>query len=349
MTLKIRKLQLTRRTVQLLVLVFILAVPATARYVNYLSAREQDKYMEKWDGTLQGEIIESLDTLFRSLPGGEIERGDQLVRDRKKVLEYAQKFRGGMWSAEVAGLSITDPLAAAESMAASKTAETVLWISLIFPLIATILLGRVFCSWICPMNLLLEFTDKLRRVLLFLELKPRDLRFSRWIKYTLLAVGLVLAALLSLPVLGYVYPPAMIGRELHDLVFGIFDAAERGAFGFVADGLTWMSLIIVGIVVFEIMVSRRWWCRYICPGGALYSLLSALRFVRVKRAQHACTRCAECVTVCPVGLTPITDEMGRECDNCGRCISHCDSGALAYRLGWDGARKRPAESEGGRS
>ncbi len=356
MTVRVHKLQLTRRFVQLLVLAYILAVPAVARYVNYLSARELDKNIEKWDGEMQGALLDGLDGIFRSLPDGEVVRDGEViridtpVRNRAQVLDYAQEVRGGMWSAEIAGLSITDPLAGAESIAASGRAEKVLWISLILPLIVTILLGRVFCSWICPVGLLLELTDRLRGILRFLEVAPREIRFSRWIKYTLLAVGILLTALLAMPVLGYVYPPAIVGRELHDFVFGLFDAAERGDFGFNIDGLTWMNLIILGIVAFEITISRRWWCRYVCPGGALYSLLGAARLVRIRRRPEKCTQCGTCVTVCPVGLTPMTDRMGKECDNCGRCFSYCPDKALTFGLGAKSAKmstKGSVEGKGG--
>jgi len=142
---RIHKLQVARRLVQILVVVYIIAVPAVARYVNYLSARELDKNIEKWDGELQGDALVGLDRVFRAMPDGEIERMDQLVRNRGQVLDYAQEVRGGMWSAEIGELSITDPLAAAESVAASGTAEKVLLISLIFPLINKCLLGvKVF-------------------------------------------------------------------------------------------------------------------------------------------------------------------------------------------------------------
>ncbi len=93
-----------------------------------------------------------------------------------------------------------------------------------------------------------------------------------------------------------------------------------------------MSLIIVGIALFEVAVSRRWWCRYVCPGGALYSLLGAARPIRVKLSESKCTSCGDCVVACPVGLNPMRDKMGIECDNCGVCISHCHDDALGYGL-----------------
>ena len=240
---------------------------------------------------------------------------------------------------------MTDPLAAAESAAARKRVARVLVAGLLVPVLATLLLGRVFCSWICPMNLFLEFTDKLRGLLRFLELPPHDVVFSHWTKAVLLAMGLAVAAWTAVPVLAYIYPPAIIGREAHDLVFGIFDRAEADQYGFWMGGLTWMSLVIVGIALFEMLVSRRWWCRYVCPGGALYAALGALRPVRVKLDAPRCTECAACVRVCPVGLNPMANELGIECDNCGLCVSHCNDGALNYGL-WRGQERAPVPPPG---
>lgn len=327
-----KRLQGMRRGVQLLVLVIMLAVPALSRYTNYLGARELDKNLERWEGSFQGEVLWSFDTLLRALPGGEKERVGRMVRDRQNVLEYAQALRGGPWSIQIGPVSMTDPLAGAESIFASKKLVYVLLISLLIPVVATVLLGRVFCSWICPMNLLLEFSDKLRELLRFLEIRPWNLRFSRSIKYMLLVVGLAMTAIMAVPVLGYVYPPAIVGREAHDLVFGIFDRAESRRMGIWMGGLTWMSLIVLGIALFEVTVSRRWWCRYVCPGGAIYSLLGWARWVRVKRVADKCTLCGDCVVVCPMGLVPMHDVMGIECDNCGLCMSSCGDDALGYAV-----------------
>ena len=116
MKLKLHKLQLARRAIQLSVVALILIIPAVARYANYLSARELDKKLERWDGSLQGEALAAIDWTLRALPEGETERAGSMVRNRTKVLTYAQQLRGGVWSIELPGISMTDPLAAAESI-----------------------------------------------------------------------------------------------------------------------------------------------------------------------------------------------------------------------------------------
>jgi len=327
-----RKLQLLRRTVQITVLVSLFFVPMIARYHNYVAAREIDRVIEKWNGTVPGELIQLVDVGFRSLPGGETERAGSMQRDRDRVLHYSQQVRGSVWSADVGPLSFTDPLAAAESSIASKKFPWVLALGVALPLLVTLMLGRVFCSWVCPAGLLFEMNDKLRGVLRLLELPPRNLRMARGTKYSLLITGLLLSAVLAVPVLGYVYPPAVLGREIHDLVFATFDRAEHGRFGFWIGGMSWMTVVFMTIVAIELFVSRRWWCRYVCPGGALYSVIGAARPVRVKLREQNCTECALCVAACPMGLNPMRDEMGKECDNCGVCISSCNDDALRYAI-----------------
>lgn len=326
------KLHWSRRAVQLGALCLFLVIPVAARYHNYLMARELDPALEKWEGSGQALALKGLDAFYRNLPEGERERADQIIRNREKVLEYAQMARGGPWSMELGPVSLTDPLAGAESLAASRSPSKVLWIGLAIPVLVAIALGRVFCSWICPMNLLLEMTDKLRRVLRFLEVKPLDFKLSFTTKYVVLVVGLALAALFSVPVLGYIYPPAVIGREIHALVWGFFDRAELVAAEFWMGGLTILSSFLLFIVVTEVALSRRWWCRYLCPGGALYSLLGRFRPVRVRLVAADCTGCAKCVPACHMGLNPMRDRMGMECDSCGLCMAQCEPGALKVSL-----------------
>jgi len=321
-----------RRSTQVLVLASMLLVPALARYQNYLAAREVDRMIERWEGTLPGATLRGIDEVIRRLPGTERERAGRLQRDRTGALAYAQQLRGGPWSIEIGSISMTDPLAGAESIAASKRVRRVLLVGLLLPVVATVVLGRVFCAWICPMGFIFECTDKLRRVLRWLEIRPRNVRASRTLKYGLLAAGLLVAFVLSTAVLGHVYPPAMLGRELHALVFAIFDRAEIGRRGLWIGGLGWATAALALIVLVEVSVSRRWWCRYVCPGGALYSLLGAARPVRVTLRADACTQCARCVRACPMGLNPMLDQMGMECDSCGECLASCQDDALGYEL-----------------
>jgi ferredoxin-type protein NapH len=200
-----------------------------------------------------------------------------------------------------------------------------LWI----PLVITVILGRVFCAWICPAGFIFEFGDHLRHGLKRLDFRLKNFRFRAGRKYTLLAVGLLVALISGAPVLSTIYPPAIVCRELHNAVIAGLDSELTLT---ISGALVFFALILLA----ELLVSRRMWCRYLCPGGAIYSALGAARVLRVKRDPVACTECADCITACPMGLDPMHDKMGAGCDTCMLCISACQDNALALRLGKPG-------------
>lgn len=320
-----------RRAVQAFVFAGLFALPVLARYSHYLSARSLDKTIEAWKGTLPGAILSASDRAVRvGIPDGE--GGVPTRRPRKKILERARRFYGSAWSARLFGVSLTDPLAGVESAAASRGFRRVLLAGLAIPVIATALLGRVFCGWICPMGPLSALARKTRSLLRFLELEPWDLRPDGNIKYFVLATGALFVFVSGLPVLHHVYPPALFGREAHAWVAAVFDRAEIGRAGFFWAGLSSASLFLLGLYLIESLAAPGLWCRSLCPGGALYALIGRFRALRVKREPKGCVDCALCDEQCPMGLFPMTDRVGMECDNCGICIDACPTHVLSYRV-----------------
>ncbi len=175
---------------------------------------------------------------------------------------------------------------------------------------ASVLLGRVFCGYLCPVHLLLEGVERLRELISRLfGVRLHDVQFRHRTKYLVLAAGLVLTAVAGVQLLPLIYPPRVLAQE-------VFMAAFYGALG-------WGIWLLGFIVVFEILVSRRWWCRYICPGGALWSLLGRFRLVRIHKDADTCDRCGDCIGACPFGLNPMVEDPGQECDNCGLCRRAC--------------------------
>lgn len=304
------KLQILRRLVQGCVLLLIAALPLLSLYAHYRAARSIDD-----------------EVLMTGLRGATVA---QVIHPYVSRLDDPQKFldknKGTLWSMRVGGVEWTDPLAAVEMIAASKHVHWQLIASLALPVLLTVVLGKVFCSWICPAYVLFELTGKLRSLLRVAEIQPGELSFSPRNKYVFLVVGAALAAIFSGPLFALIYPPAVISRALHAWVFGTT--------------LTGMVVLLGLIVGFELFVSPRWWCRTMCPGGALYGLLGWLRPVRIKLRTETCTGCKDCIPVCEEGINPITQSASIECDNCGVCIRHCGDGALYYAIGLPGVGKR---------
>ena len=320
-----------RRAIQLLVLLLTIALPVVARYSHYLSARQLDNRIEKWQGHPQGELLALTDGVMRlGLPDGE--GGVPTRRPRKAILERTRNFYGSPWSITLFGVSMTDLLAGAESFFASWNFTAAFWTGLLLPLLLTLLLGRVFCGWICPAGFLFDMTAKVRGFVKFLEINPPALRIWRGNKYIILALGLLFTAVASLPLLNYLYPPAIVSREIHGAVLFFFDAAERGSVRFIVGGLSGASLFLLLLFLGELFVAPRFFCRSICPGGAIYSALGRYRIWRVRRKIDRCTLCTLCNVHCPRGLLPMTDHTGMECDNCGVCIDVCPDDAIGFAL-----------------
>ena len=179
--------------------------------------------------------------------------------------------------------------------------------------------GRVFCGWICPVNLVTDGAAWLREKL-GLRARARPPRTTR---YWLLATLLVATAVTGTAVWEWVNPVSMLHRGL--------------IFGF---GFAWA--VLLGVFLFDLLVTTRGWCGHVCPMGATYSLIGSASLVRVRADQRArCDDCMECFRVCPEpqviqpalkgaaqGLGPVI--TGINCTNCGRCIDVCDQDVFRF-------------------
>jgi ferredoxin-type protein NapH len=227
-------------------------------------------------------------------------------------------FRGNLASAELLGLVLADPLALLQVVLATGiVVPAFVGAALMVVLFYWLLGGRTFCSWTCPVYLLTELADRLRQ-----WLASGGRTFPLAAKYGALAVTALLTAATGLPLFETVSPIGMVTRAL--------------AFG------GWAALsFLAGILVVEVVVSRRLWCRSLCPLGGFYSLVGKVSPVKVRFVAASCTRCGDCFPVCPVEevLEPSIrrdDPLVRsgECTRCGRCIDVCPVSALKMGIGY---------------
>ena len=240
---------------------------------------------------------------------------EPFVTDPEKQLDG---LKGNTWSGTFGHLQMSDPLAVLGQTAGSLKLYWPFILTALIPFILTALLGRFYCGWICPATFLYELNSNLGLLLRKSGLRIGNKYFDKRLKYIVLAIGLLIAMISGSVVFASMYPPAVVGRE-------IYYAIALGGFG---TGAVYFLLTML----FELLVARRGFCRYLCPGGALYSLMGRFRILRIKRIVEECTDCAKCNVVCEFGLDPLRDNFGQECNNCTACIAVCPTDAMTFYI-----------------
>ena len=189
-------------------------------------------------------------------------------------------------------------------------------------LVTAVFLKRGFCSWVCPFGLLTEYLNRLHRVLLRKHVKvPPWLDYPlRSLKYLLLAFFLWAIVLkMNAAALDYfIYSPYNMVADIKMLYF--FTNITPFAF--------W---VLMALVVLSILV-RNFWCRYLCPYGALLGILSFLSILKVHRNTETCTNCQKCTRTCPVDIKvhKTTSVISDECHACLKCVAVCPEKDTLY-------------------
>lgn len=232
--------------------------------------------------------------------------------------EDLDAVKGNTWSGTFWGLKLSDPLAVLGQAAAGLGIYWPFALTALIPIGFTLVFGRFFCGWICPATFLYELNGNVAGWLRWAGLRLGNRPLDRRLKYVILAVGLILSALSGSVMVAAIYPPAIIGRE-------IYYAIALGGFGA-------GTVFFLVTLLFDLLVARRGFCRYLCPGGALYSLLGRYRLVRIRRVVETCNDCAKCNVICEFGLDPLRDGFGQECNNCTACMAICPTDALTFTL-----------------
>lgn len=227
-------------------------------------------------------------------------------------------LRGNLSASELLGfVPLADPFAAVQLLLArGAVASRVLIGAGIVLLFYVVVGGRVFCSWVCPVNAVTDLAGWLRRrVGIRYTVRP-----PRAVRYWALGLALLLSLLLGVAAFEWVSPIGMLHREL---IFGW--------------GLGWVA--VAAVFVFDLLVVKHGWCGHLCPLGAFYGLFGRAAQVRIAYDATICTQCGECAVVCP---EPHVLDLKRaaetgmiasgDCTNCGRCTPVCPEGSL--RFGW---------------
>ncbi|MCR4437484.1 MAG: 4Fe-4S binding protein [bacterium] len=222
----------------------------------------------------------------------------------------------------------------------------------------TVPLGRAFCGWVCPLGTTLEVVRKVSSSKRKAPRKTPSTRW-RWGKFAIL-VGILVSAVLGTQLLWPFDPVVLLTRTASVALYPLFTAAVSGLLGLVArvpflEGAAyrgyallysaWFPLkqppfhlvelffvLLVLILALE-KASRRFWCRNLCPLGALLGFFSQFRVLH-REVDENCSACGLCKARCR--MNAVEDDYvttsAVECIACGECVSVCAPRATHYAL-----------------
>lgn len=223
---------------------------------------------------------------------------------------------------------IIDPLVALSTAIASRT-----WVwSLVFAggiLLAAVLVPRGFCGYICPLGTLIDLFDW--------ALAGRVKRFNvpdgGWwvhIKYYLLA-GVLLCSTMGVLVSGYVAAIPVITRGFLFLFEPLQTASARGWHNVPPmNAGHFVSLALFFAVLALGFLKPRFWCKYVCPSGAVFSVGNLFRATE-RKVENTCINCNKCVEICPFdAIKPDFTTRVTDCTLCQTCGGVCPTHAIKF-------------------
>ena len=252
-----------------------------------------------------------------------------------------------------------DPLVLLASSLSSRDFVPFIWTPLLV-LMLTMVMGRFFCGVLCPMGTTIDVTDRLfkqkgknRRKTMPSFLKSFKHQFLFFVMgAALLGVSLVflgsplslitrLYGLIIYPVLCYVGDKILLGFRPLANYFDITSIAYADVFTPRFD-LQWFTVILFIAIFAMVVYSPRFWCRYLCPSGAIFALVSWRPIVR-RQVSDECNECGLCQKNCPmdaIGDDPFETDYS-ECIVCQTCVRICPAGAVNFsRAGFGRERSR---------
>ena len=223
---------------------------------------------------------------------------------------------GNLSASKFIGLiPLTDPFAALQIFLTGHVLqmEALIGVAVIF-VFYLLVGGRVFCAWVCPVNMVTDLAGWLRNKV---GVQP-IFHIPRMLRYFILAATLVISVTSGLAAFVWVSPIGMMHREI---IFSV-------GMGFTA---------LLAIFLFDLLILKNGWCGHLCPMGAFWSLVGKVGLIRVRFDKNTCTHCGECARVCPepqvLNLKKLEERglvYSGECSNCGRCTALCPEGSLAF-------------------
>jgi len=228
-------------------------------------------------------------------------------------------LQGNLSSSVLFGtVPMSDPLILLQTIATGYWPETTAILGGVIVAVFYAVSGpRMFCGWICPMNLVTDLAAWIRRKS---GLKA-SYQWSSSLRYWLLAAILIGSAVSGTLLWTWLDPVSALHRGI--------------IFGFGAG-----SVLIFLVFLIDVFLVEHAWCGHLCPLGAMYGVIGRYSLLRVAATnREQCNNCMDCYNVCPepkILRQPLKQGdrkiMSQDCISCGRCIDVCAEKVFEFRI-----------------
>lgn len=202
-----------------------------------------------------------------------------------------------------------------------------------FVLALGVVFGRVICGFFCPFGLIQELIYKIPFP------KKKLWKWLTYVKYVLLAVFVVIMPVTMVNELGmsspafceYICPAGTLEGGIPLLSTHPELRATLGA-------LFSVKACILIITLIGCLSVCRFFCKVMCPLGAIYGLLNKVSIYHMECNKKTCVSCGKCHNICPMDVDPVKNPNSAECIRCGKCVASCpkESRALKFVYGKKG-------------
>lgn len=230
--------------------------------------------------------------------------------------------------------------------------------------VLTLFLGRIFCGFICPLGTIHHLVSWVKPALKGDRMTGANQKTpGHRIKYFLL-ITLLVGAVMGLNLAGLIDPTSLLFRSLALALFPALGIGIKELFDVMAaSDIKFLNLLSYGaeaivspvfghgypayktglfigliflVILFLNRITPRFWCRILCPLGALLGILSRISILRLEKDQAKCTDCKLCSRTCQGAASPMPGQTweNAECLLCFNCFDACTEDALSFRFRW---------------